>query len=1192
MKEYIRLEEEKAHRHVHQDACPQPQSIPQIRYDVFIGNQKTHLAEFPQIDSGLAVPVLKQRDDPIYVINKMMSFMRQSSFAAGTSGTRPNISRTGGNNLGQQRVVNCFNCQGEGYMSRQCPKPKRKRDTTWFRDKVILVEAQGSAKAVLMANLSSYGSDVLSEEMKLLTETFNDLKNESKEKETKNIDKEFSLEKKVKELDNIVYKIAHGFQKPFYLKKARQIRPMLYDGSVIAKETNVILIVDSEETLLLEEESRSKMLLKQSDPMVLEKNVNIKLINYAELNRLSADFGKDIVDNAAPVSKSTMVAPGMYKLDLVTLSPKDKKNRETHIYYLKHTMEQAAILKEIVEQAKSLNPIDSASYPVCKYVKLIQELLGYVRDTCLDIHKPSKKLVTVTPINKKKIVRITATNKVPFGEPIPLEVVTQESVVTKIYTQRPKLPKNIGSNSKHKIAKSMISNKTKSGTSRGSNTSVSLPSSSLINDSINGKMYILVIVDDYSRFTWVNFPALKDEDPDFIIKFQKMIQVRLNATVRNIRTNNGNKFVNQTLCSYYENVSISHETLVAHTLQQNGVVERRNRTLVEAARTMLIYVKAPLFLWAEAAATACYTQNRSIIWRRHGKTPYELLHYRRPDLSYLHVFDKVMLIKLKWIYKVKRDEFGMVLKNKSRLVAQGFMKEEGMDFEESFAPAARIEAIRIFVANASNKNMMIFQMDVKMAFLNVKLKEEVYVSQPKGFVDHDNPSNVYKLKKALYGLKQAPRAWYDMLSSFLISQHFSKGVVNPTLFIRKARNDLLLVQVYVDDIIFASTNTVMCNEFANLMTTKFKMSMMGQMSFCLGLRTSQNTPMVEKSKLDEDLQGTPVDATLYHGMTRSLMYLTSSRPDLIYAVCLCAWYQAKPIEKLLNAIKRIFQYLKGTINLGLWNELLHIHSKACAYFAAQLVLSSYHSTINPTPASQIALDNDLVPPEIILVKDSKSNKLRALQLFPSFPCQQCDFLCYQCGAKEPKKARKFKKHASPQLKTIPISPKEPAKKPGKAKKDVTSTKKKTTKAKPTKKKAPVKADKVKGVSDELQRKISSTNEGTCAKPGVADVPTYDSKSDKESWGDSGKEDDDDEDDIENDDEDDTKDDDGNDDDDNNDGNDDDDKEEENVDEFTDKEDDDDNAKDENKEELDDAKELYKDVNVILRKEDVEMTNAD
>nr|GFC23357.1 retrovirus-related Pol polyprotein from transposon TNT 1-94 [Tanacetum cinerariifolium] len=155
--------------------------------------------------------------------------------------------------------------------------------------------------------------------------------------------------------------------------------------------------------------------------------------------------------------------------------------------------------------------------------------------------------------------------------------------------------------------------------------------------------------------------------------------------------------------------------------------------------------------------------------------------------------DKVMVITLKWIYKVKLDELGGILKNKARLVARGYRQEEGIDFEESFAPVARLKAIRIFLAYVAHKNMVVYQMDVKTAFLNGNLREDVYVSQPDGFVDPDNPNHVYKLKKALYGLKQAPRAWYDMLSSFLLSQEFSKGSVDPTLFIRKNDNDLLLI---------------------------------------------------------------------------------------------------------------------------------------------------------------------------------------------------------------------------------------------------------------------------------------------------------------------------------------------------------------------------------------------------------------
>ncbi|GJS31125.1 retrovirus-related pol polyprotein from transposon TNT 1-94 [Tanacetum coccineum] len=282
-----------------------------------------------------------------------------------------------------------------------------------------------------------------------------------------------------------------------------------------------------------------------------------------------------------------------------------------------------------------------------------------------------------------------------------------------------------------------------------------------------------------------------------------------------------------------------------------------------------------------------------------------------------------------FIPEVKLDELGGILKNKARLVARGYRQEEGIDFEESFAPVARLEAIRIFLAFAAHMNMVIYQMDVKTAFLNGNLREEVYVSQPDGFVDPDKPNYVYKLKKALYGLKQAPRAWYDMLSSFMISNDFSKGSVDPTLFIHREGKELLLVQIYVDDIIFAASTPELCDLFAKIMCSKFKMSMMGKISFFLGLQISQSprgifinqskyaleslkkydyescdpvdTPMVEKSKLDEDKEGKAVDPSHYRGMIGTLLYLTASRPDLQFAICMCARYQARPTEKHLNA---------------------------------------------------------------------------------------------------------------------------------------------------------------------------------------------------------------------------------------------------------------------------------------------------
>nr|GEZ84349.1 uncharacterized mitochondrial protein AtMg00810-like [Tanacetum cinerariifolium] len=219
-----------------------------------------------------------------------------------------------------------------------------------------------------------------------------------------------------------------------------------------------------------------------------------------------------------------------------------------------------------------------------------------------------------------------------------------------------------------------------------------------------------------------------------------------------------------------------------------------------------------------------------------------------------------------------------------------------------------------------------------------------------GFVDPDNPNHVYKLKKALYGLKQAPRVLYNMLSSFLLSQDFSKdfskGSVDPTLFIRRNGNDLLLVQIYVDDIIFAASTLELCDLFANLMCSKFKMSMTRKISFFLGLQITQNprgifinqskyaleslkkygfescdpvdTSMVEKSKLDEDKEGKAIDPSHYRGMIGTLLYLTASRPDLQFAICMCARYQARPTEKHVHAVKRVFRYLYGTINWGRW----------------------------------------------------------------------------------------------------------------------------------------------------------------------------------------------------------------------------------------------------------------------------------
>nr|GEV68047.1 reverse transcriptase domain-containing protein [Tanacetum cinerariifolium] len=227
--------------------------------------------------------------------------------------------------------------------------------------------------------------------------------------------------------------------------------------------------------------------------------------------------------------------------------------------------------------------------------------------------------------------------------------------------------------------------------------------------------------------------------------------------------------------------------------------------------------------------------------------------------------DKVMVITLKWIYKVKLDEVGGILKNKARLVARGYRQEEGIDFEESFTPVARLEAILIFLSYVAHKNMVVYQMDVKSAFLNGNLREEAYVSQPDGFVDQDNPNHVYKLKKALYRLKQALRAWYDMLSSFLISQDFSKGSVDLSLFIRRNNNDLLLMSMLGKISFFLRLQISQSPRGIFINQSKYSLESLKKYGFesC----DPVNTPMVEKSKLVEDKKGKAVDPSHYCGRT-------------------------------------------------------------------------------------------------------------------------------------------------------------------------------------------------------------------------------------------------------------------------------------------------------------------------------------
>nr|GEY75459.1 putative ribonuclease H-like domain-containing protein [Tanacetum cinerariifolium] len=268
-------------------------------------------------------------------------------------------------------------------------------------------------------------------------------------------------------------------------------------------------------------------------------------------------------------------------------------------------------------------------------------------------------------------------------------------------------------------------------------------------------------------------------------------------------------------------------------------------------------------------------------------------------------------IGTKWVYRNKKDDRGIVVRNKARLIAQGHIQEEGIDYEEVFAPVSRIEAIRLFLSYASFMGFMVYQMDVKSAFLYGTIEEEVYVCQPSGFEDLDHLDKVYKVVKSLYGLHHTLRAWYETLDTYLLENSFHRGQIDQTLFIKKQKKDILLMQIYVDDIIFGATNKDLCKSFEKLMKDKFQMSLIGELTFFIGLQVKQkedgifinqdkyvaeilkkfrltkgksaSTPIDTEKPLLKDPNGEVVDVHIYRSMIGSLMYLTSSRPDIMFA---------------------------------------------------------------------------------------------------------------------------------------------------------------------------------------------------------------------------------------------------------------------------------------------------------------------
>ncbi|GJT55502.1 retrovirus-related pol polyprotein from transposon TNT 1-94 [Tanacetum coccineum] len=520
----------------------------------------------------------------------------------------------------------------------------------------------------------------------------------------------------------------------------------------------------------------------------------------------------------------------------------------------------------------------------------------------------------------------------------------------------------------------------------------------------------------------------KDETSEILKNFIKEVENLVDKKVKIIRSDNGIEFKNKMMDEFCREKGVKREYSVARTPQQNGVAKRKNRTLIEAARTMLADSKL-LHILGEVFLCFALYRNRDKLGKFDGKSDeVSLLIHSLRVLCLAHLLIKIKIrcndnlegcfhkfgdaspnivddaqiedkdelhdeddatemshdgqkllcsrevstalpevntatpedlvgpspasedshmedqeielgnipqsyessvqtrrMKTSYsekgflsaIYEGKRtSQFqtakgvvirnkGIVIRNKARLVAQGHRQEEGIDYEEVFAPVARIEAIRLFLAYASFMGFLVYQMDVKSAFLYGTIEEEVYVTQPPGFKDPDHPDKVYKVVKALYGLHQAPRAWYETLANYLLGNGFKRGKIDQTLFIKKQKRDILLVQVYVDDIIFGSTNKDLCTGFEKLMKDKF------QITFFLGLQVQQkedgifisqdkyvaeilkkfnytdvksaSTPVDLEKPLVKDGDVDDVNVHLCRSMIGSLMYLTTSRPDIMFA---------------------------------------------------------------------------------------------------------------------------------------------------------------------------------------------------------------------------------------------------------------------------------------------------------------------
>lgn len=652
----------------------------------------------------------------------------------------------------------------------------------------------------------------------------------------------------------------------------------------------------------------------------------------------------------------------------------------------------------------------------------------------------------------------------------------------------------------------------------------------------SNKRYFLSFIDDCTRKTWIYFLHEKSEAFKFFKEFKAKAEREVGLKIKGLRTDRGGEFTSSEFSNFCVENGIKRQLTAPYSPQQNGVAERKNRTIMNMVRSMMIAKNIPKSFWPEAVNWAVHVLNRSPTLAVQNKTPEEAWSGEKPSVGYFKVFgcvahvhvghnsrnkldkrsvtcvllgvseeskayrlynpiDRKIIVSrdvkfeedgcwnwgeefrssiqseldwndnesdtevdndqveeieedeegstqqdevtrqeeaseqqlprrqhtqpswmqdyvtgeglsdddfeshltigsgndpvhydeaekdpiwrkamkeeieaierngtwyltelpggakkigVKWIFKTKRDEKGDVSKYKARLVVWGYTQEYGVDYKEVFAPVARMETIRLVIAVAAHHGWSIYQLDVKSAFLHGELTEDVFVEQPQGFEKKGEEGKVYKLNRALYGLKQAPRAWYSRIESYFLSHGFEKCEYEPTLFTKVEENNITVVSLYVDDLIYTGNDDELMMEFKKSMQSEFAMTDMGKMKFFLGLEATQkadgifvcqkkyvidllerfgmsnsnsaHNPMVPGCKLGKDEDGKGVNKTLYKQMVGSLMYATATRPDIMYSVSQVSRFMENPKELHFQAVKRIIRYLKGTCEFGLFYQ--------------------------------------------------------------------------------------------------------------------------------------------------------------------------------------------------------------------------------------------------------------------------------